>query len=190
MIQNEYLIQDLKEITGLEPRTIRYYQEKGLLPMPEYRGKNAYYNDDHLVRLKLILVLKKTYLPLDEIAKQLNSLSYEQVRNLVEKPKDEVLKQVLHRDVSKGKTIEPSPEAAIDYISSVLHPESESRKLEFKQGQLYQMTSNRYIGGTPTESWQRILLTPGIEIQFRETLSPADKKRLEELIRLAKSIFT
>src|SRR6185312_10061103 len=50
----EYRIDDLARAAGTTTRNVRAYQERGLLPPPEKRGRVGYYNDNHLVRLQLI----------------------------------------------------------------------------------------------------------------------------------------
>lgn len=192
MIQNEYLIQELADKTGISPRTIRYYQQEGLLPEPENRGKFAYYNDDHLERLKLIQELKKNYLPLSEIAKQLNSLTYDQVKVLLKEHQAGKLKQGPYSDLSKDKWVQPGSDNALQYISRVLQTQPEIRDLKFEDtGAKLKKPSDsvRYLSGSPSESWQRIFLAPGIEIHVKEPLSPKDRKRLEELIKIAKNLF-
>lgn len=70
---------DLVEETGLTPRTIRYYIKEGLLPGAHGRGPTASYDSGHLLRLRLIELLKNRRLPLDEIRDRLNALTDEQV---------------------------------------------------------------------------------------------------------------
>lgn len=50
----EYRIMDLAEVSGVSVRNIRVYQDRGLLPPPEVRGRTGWYSEDHLVRLNLI----------------------------------------------------------------------------------------------------------------------------------------
>jgi DNA-binding transcriptional MerR regulator len=50
----EYRIDDLARAAGITARRVRAHQERGLLPPPEKRGRDGYYNDSHLVGLKLI----------------------------------------------------------------------------------------------------------------------------------------
>ncbi|MFT4085659.1 MAG: MerR family transcriptional regulator [Gordonia sp. (in: high G+C Gram-positive bacteria)] len=50
----EYRINDLAEASGVSVRNIRVYQDRGLLPSPEVRGRTGWYSDEHLVRLNLI----------------------------------------------------------------------------------------------------------------------------------------
>lgn len=47
-------IEDLAHLSGATVRTIRAYQDRGLLPRPERRGRANLYSDAHLVRLRQI----------------------------------------------------------------------------------------------------------------------------------------
>jgi DNA-binding transcriptional MerR regulator len=49
-----YRIDDLARISGVTVRNIRAYQERGLLPPPERRGRVALFDDAHVSRLKII----------------------------------------------------------------------------------------------------------------------------------------
>lgn len=48
---SEYRIEDLSHASGATVRTIRAYQDRGLLPTPERRGRANVYRDTHLARL-------------------------------------------------------------------------------------------------------------------------------------------
>ncbi|MBT2269840.1 MerR family transcriptional regulator [Rhodococcus erythropolis] len=50
----EYRIDDLARAAGTTSRNVRAYQERGLLPPPQKRGRVGIYGDAHLTRLKLI----------------------------------------------------------------------------------------------------------------------------------------
>ncbi|MER5438337.1 MerR family transcriptional regulator [Streptomyces sp. NPDC002790] len=50
----EYRIEDLARHSGATVRTIRAYQDRGLLPRPERRGRANVYTDTHLSRLRQI----------------------------------------------------------------------------------------------------------------------------------------
>ncbi|MCB5912067.1 MerR family transcriptional regulator [Streptomyces pinistramenti] len=52
--QPEYRIEDLAHLSGATVRTIRAYQDRGLLPRPERRGRANVYGDAHLARLRQI----------------------------------------------------------------------------------------------------------------------------------------
>jgi len=49
-----YRIDDLAQLSGATVRTIRAYQDRGLLPRPERRGRANVYADVHLARLRQI----------------------------------------------------------------------------------------------------------------------------------------
>ncbi|MEU4346777.1 MerR family transcriptional regulator [Streptomyces sp. NPDC023838] len=50
----EYRIEDLAHASGATVRTIRAYQDRGLLPRPERRGRSNVYGETHLARLRQI----------------------------------------------------------------------------------------------------------------------------------------
>jgi DNA-binding transcriptional MerR regulator len=52
-----YRIEDLAHRSGATVRTIRAYQDRGLLPRPERRGRANVYSDTHLARLRQIAEL-------------------------------------------------------------------------------------------------------------------------------------
>ena len=70
----EYTIESLSKLVGLQRRTIRNYITQGLLRGPESLGRNARYTDYHLKRLKLIKQMKLVLnLSLSEIRRLLNT---------------------------------------------------------------------------------------------------------------------
>ncbi len=52
--RHTYRIDELAQRSGVTVRNIRAYQERGLLPPPERRGRVALFDDAHLTRLKII----------------------------------------------------------------------------------------------------------------------------------------
>ena len=70
----EYTIESLSKLVGLQRRTIRNYITQGLLRGPDSLGRNARYTDYHLKRLKLIKQMKLVLnLSLSEIRRLLNT---------------------------------------------------------------------------------------------------------------------
>src|SRR5579885_2120055 len=51
---SEYSVDELAHIAGTTVRNVRTYQDRGVLPPPEKRGRKGFYNDTHLARLRLI----------------------------------------------------------------------------------------------------------------------------------------
>ena len=61
-------IQELSELTGVPAKTIRYYEEIGLLPAPA-RAENNYrlYNEQDIDRLRLVAGARQLDISLDDI---------------------------------------------------------------------------------------------------------------------------
>jgi len=64
---DEYRIEELAREAGVPVRTLRYYQERRLLPPPRRRGRVGWYSAAHLERLKLITRLLERGYRLDGI---------------------------------------------------------------------------------------------------------------------------
>ena len=62
-------LQELADGTGVEPRTIRSYVEKGVIPGPDSLGRGARYPRETLDRLKVLQLLRDANrgLTLDQI---------------------------------------------------------------------------------------------------------------------------
>lgn len=56
--EQEYTIDELAARTGMTVRTVRFYAAEGLLPAPRRRGRIAYYDTRHRLRLDLIRTLQ------------------------------------------------------------------------------------------------------------------------------------
>ncbi|MCG8672027.1 MAG: MerR family transcriptional regulator [Pseudomonadales bacterium] len=50
----EYTVDELARVAGSTVRNIRAYQDKGILPPPELRGRKGIYHNYHLARLKVV----------------------------------------------------------------------------------------------------------------------------------------
>ena len=70
---DEYTIQELSDLTGVPRRTIHFYTQQEILPPPEGAGLSTRYAQVHLVRLKLIPILRQEGLRLDQIRKYYQS---------------------------------------------------------------------------------------------------------------------
>lgn len=63
-----YNIDELAHLSGIPSRTIRFYNTQGLLPAPIMRGRVAFYDQEHLLVLRIIKDLKEQqHLSLDII---------------------------------------------------------------------------------------------------------------------------
>jgi len=80
MPSHDLLIDELARESGVSVRNIRYYQELGLVPSPERRGRVAHYGDIHLARLRRVSALREEGLSLEAIARLLSSADRDQLR--------------------------------------------------------------------------------------------------------------
>ena len=78
--RQEFTIDQLAREAGSTVRNVRAYQDRGLLPPPEKRGRTGIYTDVHLARLKIIGALLERGYTLNNIRDLLNA--WEQGRDL------------------------------------------------------------------------------------------------------------
>lgn len=76
-----YTLQQLSELSGVEPRTIRSYIERDLLPGPRGLGPKAAYGPEHAQRLEVIRLLRDAHrdITLDQIRNFLGQLTPERI---------------------------------------------------------------------------------------------------------------
>lgn len=72
-------LEELARRSGVTPRTIRYYIQRGLLPAPAFRGADTAYGEEHLDAIRAIKKLQEAYWPLDAIAEALAAQSPEAI---------------------------------------------------------------------------------------------------------------
>lgn len=53
----EYRMEELAAAAGITVRTLRFYRERGLIPPPRREGRIAWYDENHLARLRTIAAL-------------------------------------------------------------------------------------------------------------------------------------
>ena len=191
----------LAQGAGVTPRTVRYYIAQGLLPGPSEAGPNASYDEKHAARLSLIRELQRQHLPLAEIRTRLASLTDAQVAGLLE----------------VGPPVEQTTGSALDYVRSILGRSSQSpqiprptpmpapmprsvRAAAPMRAMLADMAgAPRLMGAAPElpsppepttrSQWDRVALTPDIELHVRRPLSRLDNRRVERLITIARQLL-
>jgi len=99
-----YSVNELADEAGVTRRTVHYYIAQGLLPSSGSEGRGSRYGRGHLERLLLIRELQREHLPLAEIRRRLQTLSDQQVSDLL----------------TVGEHLAPPRSSAYDYIQSVL----------------------------------------------------------------------
>src|SRR6187431_808554 len=107
MPDDPYSITDLARLSGVTPRTVRYYVAQGLLPSPEQAGPSTRYGEGHLARLRLIRRLQREHLPLAEIRARLAPLGDDEVAQLV-------------ATTEADPAVEPSPDRALAFVQDLM----------------------------------------------------------------------
>ena len=169
----------LSEQAGVSQRTVRYYIQQGLLPSPDTRGPGAHYGIEHLERLTLIRKLQREHLPLSEIRRRLESLSAEDIREL------------LAREPERAKG------DAAEYIRGVL---SEGSAMLFSDAQTGKAQAKSIAvprdaaeaarwKGPIRAQWDRITVSPDVELHVRRPLTREQNRQVERLLEAARDIF-
>ncbi len=86
-MERTYKLEELARAADISPRTVRYYVQRGLLPAPQFRGRDTVYTADHLSRLKAIKKLQDQYLPLDAIQIELERRKPEDILGAAAQPR-------------------------------------------------------------------------------------------------------
>lgn len=179
--EQEYAIGELAELTGVTPRTIRYYVSIGLLPSPEQAGPRTRYTEGHLKRLRLIRQLQRQHLPLAEISDHIARLDDEAVvaaldSGVAARPSDSALDYILRlqgeqaRRPSERKEITPAATPAI--ARGLAEPAA-----------AYQPPLD-----TRTR-WERVPLSESVELHIRQPMDPRMRKQIEHYIRLGREML-
>jgi DNA-binding transcriptional MerR regulator len=182
-------LNELCEEGEVTARTVRYYIQQGLLPSPGL-GSGVRYTDGHLARLRLIRRLQREHLPLAEIRRRLMELD------------DAAVQRLLATSAPAGGT--PTT-AAVDYVRAVLGgtvtPEPQA---PMGGPPPPRPTTPPGAGGAarpqspaqpprPTgverAQWDRIALSPDIELHVRRPLSRQDNQRVDRLLELARALL-
>lgn len=171
MSEQEYLIHELAEKTGVSVRTIRFYIEKGLLPEAPVKGRYAAYSEEYVDRIRLIKRLKEKFLPLEEIRNQIASLDY---RQIVQRLQMEEGQETTGPD--DGQTIkQPSLPGVQKAVQNYLIGNANSGKLESITGGII---------------WERVKIVEGIELHFRRPLDSRYHRKINNIIAFAKNEFS
>lgn len=202
-------LQELADKTGVEPRTIRSYVEKGLLPGPDSLGRAARYPRETLDRLKVLQLLRDANrnLTLDQIRLLLQSLGQSQIHAIATGRQQ--IGAVIDTDAGTGT---PSPAGALEYLRrlkshAVAEPVHASRSWNAPaaappdQGSLPALeqaaraladlaglgTSSRSTRG---EAWYRISVTPDIELAVRGEFAAEQLAQLHRISAALRLLFT
>lgn len=162
-----YKLQELADEAGIAPRTVRYYVQRGLLPAPEFRGKDTAYGREHLLRLQVIKRLQQAHLPLDEIQSHLMNAT------------EAYLLRLLQEEVpGYGSFEEPLRDSGT--VTKQGHPYRTSGRPESSVGS---SNSSPEPFSTPTASTARVYyVAPGVELLVREDAPTASLALVRDIL--------
>jgi len=181
----EFWISELADRTGVSTRTIRYYIEEGLLPQPEVRGKYAVFTTEYLLRLRLIKILKDTYLPLKEIKALLDTLDSAQISEYLDKYDRDPAGTLASLQLLPARSQAPViKESALEYITRLRSKTEDDHLSRTVNPQTSASGTVHTQVKTKKETWLRIEIKPGIELHVRQPLTSKDQQLIDLLLRV------
>ncbi len=199
---DRYSLTELADLAGVTPRTVRYYLAQGLLPAVGQTGPGSKYGEGHLTRLRLIRRLQAEHLPLAEIRRRLEGLTEADIRSLV-----------------ADEESAPPADSALDYLRTVLGggatttapmlpaPAHSMAPPPGMPGLMRQMSARDapppLAAAAPASSteadpaapalersqWERIALSPDVELHIRRPLTRAHQKGVDRLVTIARELL-
>jgi len=192
---SSYSLSDLCSVSGVTPRTVRYYVSQGLLRPPTGSGPAARYDDGHRDRLRMIRRLQRDHLPLAEIRSRLDALTDAEVAGLLAEPAppmdsaaDYIARLLAGRGVVPAPRPAPPPGPPIALQRAMAS--SPERLLAMHAG----VAPPDGVPVTEPEpparaTWERVTLSPDLELHIRRPLTREDARRVDRLIGLARQIL-
>jgi len=193
-----FTISELSEETGVEPRTIRSYVEKGIIPGPDSLGRAARYPQETLDRLKVLQLLRDANrtLTLDQIRMVLRRLGPAELSGLADG-------RIRIGALLDTDAADATPRAAaIDYLRSLNRESSPvygrpftaacKSEPDFSDDQLPVLEEAaralvRLAGlsspgrGARVEQWYRLPITPDIELSIRGSFGSDEVAHLHRI---------
>ena len=208
MPDDPYTISDLARLSGVTPRTVRYYVAQGLLPSPEQAGPSTRYGEGHLARLRLIRRLQRDHLPLAEIRARVAPLADDEVQRLVAADVEPATKPTPARalsfvqDLMAQSGVQPRVAMARDVplarANAIYEPRIPDGYPQPSMPAPMPAPAPAPPAITPGEprnpfidrsTWERHALSPDVELHVRRPLDRRSNKRVEQLIRIAREMF-
>lgn len=179
LLDDPFPIERLKAESGVSIRTIRFYQQEGLLEPAGKQGVRVFYGPSDVTRIRLIRALQERRLRLGEIRRLLAGLD-----------EDGVARE-LRRLEAEAPSVAARHSSAADYARSVRESTrdvvaEESPTYHRSPGPLPTLAS----GATPRRAtYDRITITPDIELHVRGPLSQFENTLLLQLLQAADRIY-
>ncbi|MEZ4298305.1 MAG: MerR family transcriptional regulator [Polyangiaceae bacterium] len=169
LVTPTYKLEELAALAGVSARTVRYYVQRGLLPAPEFRGKDTAYGREHLLRLHAVKRLQEAHLALDEIQVRLANAT---IRELEALASDGALP-------SPRGPFDPLPDSATDKKGQ--HPYRSSGRTE-PRTESPPLTAPWAFTEGPAPTAQVYRLAPGVELWVRSGLDAASRALVREIL--------
>ena len=182
----EYTINKLAEMSGVSTRTLRYYDQIGLLS-PKRVSYNNYriYGQNEVDFLQQILFYRELGVPLEEIARILNTPDYDKEKALTshlsklkqKKNQIELLIQTITKTISSLKgEITMNNNEKFDGFKQKLISDNEAtygKEIRKKYGDLKVDASNNKVKGMSEKQWEN---AQALSISINEALKEAVEK--------------
>lgn len=208
----EYTLQELAKLADVTPRTVRYYIAQGLLPSPTQAGSAARYNEAHLERLRLIKKLQAAHLPLAAIRAQFRGMGDEQIATMADSTPVEPSRTSAVDYIRSllGEPPLPRPGAAparpptraavVDlddagtFYRRAADPEPPASAIPAAPapapGQSAPPPPATTSQSEPDRAqWERVSISPDIELHIRRPLTRLQNRRVERLISIARQLI-
>ena len=213
-MHTDYSLADLARLADVTPRTIRYYVAQGLLPSPDAAGPATRYSEGHLARLRLIRRMQRDHLPLAEIRERLEQMGDAEVvktlaamgsqpasQRMTGSP-DEAVGYVrnLMEQARIEPNVHPAPQPDARHLSEPMAPPaprmamrksvwSDASSVQLRESARPAQDESVPLSRPSRSTWERLVITPDIEIHVRRPLKPLDNKRADHLERYARELF-
>ena len=189
-----YSLNELVDAAGIEARTIRSYIERGLLSGADTRGRAASYSAEHLSRLEVIKSLRRARpnIGLSEIRIFLEGLNSERLHALAS---GSITASARALDGSVETDLDPLefPADEADEIHRVTDWDQSATRLtgaERLVRLLGEISGNRSPTPLPKmEGWQRIAVTPDVELSVRAEFGSDQLNAFRELADLLRHLL-
>jgi DNA-binding transcriptional MerR regulator len=181
MVERTHTLPELSRLADVTPRTVRFYISQGLLPSPGRPGPGAKYDGRHLNRLRLIRRLQREHLPLAEIRGRLRDVSDADVEHLLAEPEPpaasalEYIRRYLPAQVPAPRQASLLRARAAPAAAPIAA--AESRVAGAPGGE---------TGSTARSTWERIELTPNIELHVRRPLDREGNRAVDRILQFAR----
>lgn len=190
MIGENFTLSDLATATGVEPRTIRSYIERGLLPGAQSRGRGATYAQEHFSRLRLIQALRRARpaITLGELRIHLQQLTPAQIQKIAEGSVTASSEGLAHEAFQEGDAQVAQEPEDVDTLSRIAGWGDAATKLTGPERIVRLLREISQFSpqalGSRVERWHRITVTPDVELNIRSDFSTEQLIAFQELADL------